>query len=150
MKPTNSKNACENGFTLVEIIATIIIMGILSAFFIHFMGTAVSYSWKTIEFVAGEAEAEGQLEQIIADYVREMNSAPDSALAILVANNSGGTYGTNVVMEYIGFDENGNEIPAPSGISELLKVTYQAPGNNIFVILPKSRWDQANDPKVDY
>ena len=140
----------NRGFTLVEIIATIIIMGILAAFFIHFMGTAVDYSWETVEFVAGEAEAEGTLERIIADYVREMNSAPVSALATLESNNSGGTYGTNVIMAYIEFDENGYEIPAPSGISEILKITYQAPGNDIFVILPKSRWDQANDPKVDY
>ena len=78
-----------------------------------------------------------------------MNSAPDNALATLVSNNSGGTYGDNVAMEYIGFDENGNEITVTSGTSELLKVTYQAPGNNIIVILPKSRW-HSTDPIIEY
>ncbi len=137
------------GFTLIEIIATIIVMGILAAFFIHFMGTAVDYSWQAIDLVAGEAEAEGMLEQIIADYVREMNSAPDSALAALVANNKGGSYGSNVTMKYIWFDENGDEMPVTSGTSEILKVTYQAPGNDLTVILPKSRWNDT-DPIIEY
>ena len=150
MKRIRSKIFAPQGFTLVEIIATIILMGILAAFFVHYMGVAVDYSWEAVEFVAGEAEAEGMIEEIIADYVREMNSAPDTALATLVSNNSGGIYGANVVMEYIGFNETGNEIPVTSGTSELLKVTYQAPGNDIIVILPKSRWDNTNDPTVDY
>ena len=140
----------SHGFTLIEVIATIIVMGILAAFFIHFMGSAIEFSWEAVEFVEGEADAEGMIEQIIADYVREMNSTPDIALATLVSNEAGGVYGENVVMEYIEFDENGNEIPVTSGTSELLKVTYQAPGNDIVIILPKSRWDDANDPKVNF
>jgi prepilin-type N-terminal cleavage/methylation domain-containing protein len=139
----------SHGFTLIEIIATIIVMGILAAFFMHFMGTAVEYSWEAVEFVEGEAAAEGMIEQIIADYVREMNSAPDTALATLVSNNSGGAYGGNVAMAYIEFDENGNEIPASSGTSELMKVTAHAPGNDLTIILPKSRWF-STDPIVDY
>jgi prepilin-type N-terminal cleavage/methylation domain-containing protein len=143
------KITSDDGFTLIEVIATVIVMSILAAFFIHFMGTAVDYSWEAVEFVEGEAAAEGMIEQIIADYVREMNSAPDSALATLVSNNSGGTYGGNVAMAYIGFDENGNEIPVTSGTSELLKVTAQASGNDLTIILPKSRWFPT-DPIIEY
>ena len=150
MNNVSSKISSSKGFTLVEVIATIIVMGILAAFFIHFMGTAFDYSWESVELVVGEAEAEGMLEQIIAEYVGLMNSDPDNALATLVTNNNGGTYGASVAMEYIGFDENGDEIPVTVGTSELLKVTYQAPGNDLTVILPKSRWDQANDPLVEF
>ena len=139
----------SHGFTLVEVIVTIIVMGILAAFFIHFMGTTVEYSWQAVEFVESEASAEGMIERIIADYVREMNSAPDSALATLVSNNSGGTYGGNVTMAYIGFDENGNEIPVTSGTSDLLKVTAHATGNDLTMILPKSRWF-STDPIIEY
>ena len=149
MNCIKAKIYSSHGFTLVEIIATIIVMGILAAFFIHFMGTAVNYSWEAVEIVGGEASAEGIIEQIIADYVREMNSAPDSALATLVSNNSGGTYGGNVTMAYIGFDENGNEIPVTSGTSELLKVTAHATGKDLTMILPKSRW-HSTDPIIEY
>ncbi len=148
MKYLRSKISSCKGFTLIEVIATIIVVGIMAAFFIHFMGTAMDSSWKSVELVAGEAEAEGMLEQIIADYVKEINLSPDDALANLVTNKDGGTYGSNVGMDYIDFDENGNEIPV-TGTSELLKVTYQAPGNNLIVILPKSRWN-ATDPKINY
>ena len=99
--------------------------------------------------MAGEGKAEGTIEQIIADYVNEINLNPDDALANLVTNNNGGVYGSNVSMVYIEFDENGNEIPATSGTSELLKVICQAPGNNLTVILPKSRWN-STDPKIEY
>ena len=70
MNNVNSNISSNKGFTLIEIIATIIIMGILSAFFIHFMGTALDDSWKSVELVAGEAEAEGKLEEIKA-YIDE-------------------------------------------------------------------------------
>jgi len=83
MNYVSSKISSNKGFTLVEIIATIIVMGILAAFFIHFMGTALHDSWKSVELVAVEAEAEGIMEQIIADYVMEMNKNSDDALSIL-------------------------------------------------------------------
>ena len=149
MKLTHLNIDSNKGFTLIEVIATIIAVGILAAFFIHFMGTAMDDSYKSVELVVGEAEAEGWLEQIIAYYVKEMNNNPDDALANLVTINAGGAYGDKVSMVYIGFDETGAEIPAPSGTSELLKVTYQAPGNNLTVILPKSRW-LSTDPKIEY
>ncbi len=81
MKRAKSKHNSENGFTLIEVIATIIVMGILAAFFIHFMGTALNDSWQSVEVVADEAKAEGLMERIIADYVEQINDNPDTALA---------------------------------------------------------------------
>ena len=62
MKPAESKHNSESGFTLIEVIATIIVMGILAAFFIHFMGTALNDSWRSVQLVADEAKAEGLME----------------------------------------------------------------------------------------
>ena len=146
MRPIKSKSACENGFTLVEIIATIIIMGILSAFFIHFMGTALEDSWKSVELVAGEAEAEGTLEEIIAYYTSKINDNSDLANALTNVINK---YSDDATLEFIGFNSSGNEVADGSGTSGILKVTVEAPGNNLTTILTQSRMD-STDPKVGY
>jgi len=148
MKSTDSKNTYQNGFTLVEIIATIIIMGILSAFFIHFMGTALDDSWKSVELVAGEAEAEGKLEEIIAYYTSKINVNDDSDLANALTNVIN-KYSGDATMEYIVFNSSGDEEADSSGENRNLKVTIEAPGNNLTTILTQSRTD-ASDPKVDY
>ncbi len=74
MKRVKPIYASQTGFTLIEVIATIIIMGILAAFFIHFMGTALNRSWQSVELVAGDARAQGLMEKIIAEYVEKINS----------------------------------------------------------------------------
>ena len=101
MNYVNSNISSSKGFTLIEIIATIIIMGILSAFFIHFMGTALDDSWKSVELVAGEAAAEGKLEEIIAYFTSKINddSQLDNALPIVATEFSG-----DAIMEYIVFN----------------------------------------------
>ena len=158
MKRCHSNINSINGFTMIEIIATILIMGILAAFFIHFMGEALDNSWESVYLVSGEAEAEGIMEQILADYVREMNSNPDTALGTLKSKAENNDYDgqvlydgdvIDVTMKYIGFDENGNEITVTSGTSEMLQVTAQAPGNDLTMILTKSRW-KSTDPIIDY
>ena len=146
MKPAKLKSACENGFTLVEIIATIIIMGILSAFFIHFMGTALEDSWKSVELVAGEAEAEGKLEEIIAYFTSKINDDSDLANALTNVINE---FSGDATMEYIVFNSSGDEEADSSGENRNLKVTIEAPGNNLTAILTKSRTD-STDPKVGY
>lgn len=151
MKLIQSKHNTENGFTLIEIIATVIIMGILAAFFIHFMGTALSDSWRSVELVTDEAKAVGLMEKIIAEYVERINSNPDAALPIIVSRESSyeadPDYGMPVTMGYIVFNASGDEQPDTSGINRNLKVTIEAPGHSLTTLLTKSRTD-SNDPPV--
>ncbi len=159
MKPTNSKNACENGFTLVEIIATIIIMGILSAFFIHFMGTALENSWKSVELVAGEAEAEGKLEKIISYFTSKINDPSDLANALGIVKSyveSEFSGDETITMKCIVFNvSSGAEEVLEEDIDDCpegfrnLKVTIKPHGNNLTTILTQSRTD-SSDPKVGY
>jgi prepilin-type N-terminal cleavage/methylation domain-containing protein len=126
MKHLKSISIDSKGFTLVEIIVTLVAAGILGAIFIHFMGTALDASWNTVEIVRDEAGGEGVMEQIIAEYVEEMNSDPGNALGTLVTNNTNGNYGPNVTMQYIVFDGAGNEVA--SGLSDNLKVVIRFSG----------------------
>ena len=89
MSSVESSINSNDGFSLVEIIATIIVMGILAAFFIHFMGTAQIESWKSVELVAGEAEAEGKLEEIIAYFTSKINHDPANALNAVYTRDFG-------------------------------------------------------------
>jgi prepilin-type N-terminal cleavage/methylation domain-containing protein len=143
------------GFTLVEIIVTLVAAGILGVIFTQFMGTALDASWNAVEIVRDEAGGEGVMEEIIADYVEEMNSDPGFALGTLVTNNTNGKYGPNVTMTYMDFNAAGNEIPPTS--NDNLKVVFQASGlaapaitgrHSLTMILTNSR--TANDPIVLY
>jgi len=153
MKPAKSKHRSENGFTLIEVIATILVIGILAAFFIHFMGTALNDSWRSVEQVADEARAEGLMEKIIADYVERINdNNPDAALAAIKSLESSYEsdvdYGMPVTMKYIVFTA-GNEVVVDPTASNNLKIVVEAPGRNLTTILTKSRTD-LNDPPVNY
>ncbi len=152
MKRAKSKYNSENGFTLIEIIATVIIMGILAAFFIHFMGTALNDSWRSVELVADEAKAEGLMEKIIADYVESINDNPAAALAALKglesSYESDVDYGMPVTMKYIVFNA-GNEVIVDPTASRNLKIVVESPGYHLTTILTESRTD-SNDPPVNY
>lgn len=143
-----SKIAGSDGFTLVEIIVTIVMMGIMAAFFTQFMGTALDNSWKSVELVAGEAQAEANMEEIIAYYTSKINSDPDTALAAVKATN----FGSNVNIDWIFFDISdgaGNVVIPGSGTTNTLKVTVEAPGNNLTTLLTRSRTASA-EPVVNY
>jgi len=156
MKRAKSKYNSENGFTLIEIIATVIVMGILAAFFIHFMGTALNDSWRSVELVADEAKAEGLMEKIIAEYVERINdNNPDTALSRIVNRESfyesDSDYGMPVTMGYILFnDTSGDEEADTGGENRNLKITVESPGYHLTTILTESRTDDLKDPPVNY
>ena len=151
MKRAKAKHNSESGFTLIEVIATIIVMGILAAFFIHFMGTALNDSWRSLELVEGEAKAEGLMEKIIADYVEKINNNPNTALSIIVSRESSyendPDYSMPVTMQYIVFDASGDEQADTAGENRNLKVTVEPPGYNLTTVLTQSRTD-SNQPPV--
>ncbi len=153
MKRNRSKHNSDGGFTLIEVIATIVVMGILAAFFIHFMGTALNDSWKAVEVVEGEAKAEGLMESIIADYVKGINdNNPDTALAEIESRESSyesdADYGLPVTMQYIVFDASGDEQADTAGENRNLKVTVEPPGFNLTTVLTKSRTDSIDPPVI--
>ena len=146
-----------NGFTLIEVIVTIIAVSILGAIFLNYMGTAMSQSTRSIELVRAEAEAEAKLERIVADYVYETNRYPNDALNTLVTRNQSQAYGNKITMRYITFvisGTTGTENILSSGTSDTLKVTveldvpFPVAGKSLTTLLTKSRL--AGSPTVQF
>ena len=119
------------------------VAAVLSTLFIQFMGTALTQSGSAVNIVRDEASIEGLMEEIISDYLKEINKdTPENALNTIKTTD----YGADVTMEYIQFDGSGNEIP---GSTNSLKITIQATGHKLTTVLTKSR-DKADDPIVKY
>jgi prepilin-type N-terminal cleavage/methylation domain-containing protein len=101
----------SKGFTLVEVIATIIAVAIISVIFINFMSTAMSKSTRAIEDVEAEGNAQAMMEQIVADYAIEINKAdPSNALDTIKNKNYPNYPGSAITRQYITFDSNGNQV----------------------------------------
>jgi prepilin-type N-terminal cleavage/methylation domain-containing protein len=154
---TKDNKSCSRGFTLVEIIVTILATGILGAIFINFMGTALTASWNAVEITRDEAVAEALMEQIIGEYVEDINSNPATALGNIVTNYNGQTInGVAITTQYITFDGSGDEVPSGSPEPNL-KVVLQASGPgapaitgrySLTTVLTESR--DTSDPIVIY
>jgi len=143
------------GFTLVEIIVTLVAAGILGVIFTQFMGTALDASWNAVEIVRDEAGGEGVMEEIIADYVEAINSSPAGALQAIKNKITNNDYGSNVTWNYIEFDPSGDEVDSGT---DNLKVVLRSSGPvapaitgryPLTVILTNSR-RAAEDQKVVY
>ena len=149
MKDAILKGNSAGGFTLVEVILTLMAASILSVFFINFMGAALDFSWKSVEIVTSDAETEGKMEEIIAYYTSKINDDPDTALVAVVTNYNGQT--TNdilVTTQYIEFNAGGDEFDPTPSVSYVLKVTAKGPANELVTILTDSR--NSGDPAVRY
>lgn len=145
MMPFLNIKSNQRGFTLIEVIVTILAAAIVGVIFINFMGTAMSKSVRSVEMVRDEARAEAALERIIAEYVFEINKTdPTQALANIKAKTSAFAtqFSIPITIEYTEFIVNGNiateKIPPPTS-SNTLKVTVQASGNDLTTLLTLSR-----------
>jgi prepilin-type N-terminal cleavage/methylation domain-containing protein len=118
----------SKGFTLVEIIVTIVAAGILGAIFVQLMGTALNSSWNSVEIVRDEANGQEMMEEIIADYVPAINSDPGTALGFIAGRITSKIYGNNVTWTYIEFDASGAEIDRGATPTDNLKVVLQTSG----------------------
>lgn len=148
MIPNLITNSDQEGFTLIEVIVTIIAAAIVGVIFINFMGTAMSKSVRSVEMVQGEASAESTLERIIADYVLKINQNEDTALGLIKTDTDKKTvYGDNVLATYIIF-LNGNIEDKGNQETRTLKVTVAAAGNDLVTLLTQSR--SAKSPPVPF
>jgi prepilin-type N-terminal cleavage/methylation domain-containing protein len=136
--------AVTKGFTLIEIIITILIAGILGVVFVTYLGTSLTKSADPVNMARTEGAAEMVVEKINSDYVRTVNGAGfATALATLYATD----YGPSVTKAYVTFDGAGQE--QPGGTNDSLKITIQSQGRKITILFTQTR-TAAADPAVNY
>lgn len=127
----------RRGFTLLEVILTVLIGVFLATVLFNFTGEALRQSGRPIRIAKDEAGIEKKMEEIISRYVQEVNDRqnPDAALVNIqtwIAEN----YPT-ATTQFITFDANGNEQAVASG--DTLKVAVQDSGHRLVALLTNSR-----------
>jgi prepilin-type N-terminal cleavage/methylation domain-containing protein len=138
------------GFTLVEVIVTIVATAILGVIFVNFMGTAMSRSTRSVLNVEAEANAQALMEQIVADYTVEINKADPSGALSTIFNKP---YGSTVSKQYITFNSSGDQVVSGNSTDTLkITVVWDAPdapdvrGTAITTLLTNSRRNMGDPP----
>ena len=65
----------QAGFTLIEVIVSIVLASIVGVIFLTYMGTQLTHSGDPVNVARDEGVAEMWMERIMSDYVQEMNAA---------------------------------------------------------------------------
>lgn len=140
MNRTKASRRGRNGFTLIEVLVTLVIVAFVGILVVNFVGRKVTDSAFPLVWVSRETDIERQMEQVVSDYVREMNTNPDPAtvLGLIVTRNAAGQYGTGVSMSYVEFVGN-VETNSTTGPTDQLHVTVSSGGQTLMTILTKSR-----------
>jgi prepilin-type N-terminal cleavage/methylation domain-containing protein len=134
MKKINCKQ--KNGFTLIEIIITLVIASIFGVVIFQYLGSSLTRSSDPIFRLKKSLTLQQVAENITADYKRNF-STDLAGLKAKVDNPSTSGYGnyTVVTSKYIKFD-NFQEIDEPNtNIKKMLKVTIKNEQNETLTML---------------
>ena len=142
--------ASQAGFSLIEIIVSIVIGAIVSVMFLSSMGTSLARSGDPINIARTEGLAETWMEQIQSDFVKEMNDPANYTNALVTIHDrdySIAPYNmpasvtlTRTYITYVYDSQAGNYTEnTGGGIGRSLKVTIQAGGYPLTMILTTER-----------
>ena len=125
----------QGGFTLIEIILTLVIAAVVGAGLVQYLGTSFAKSSVPIQRLRQTLELQQVMENITADYIKNVKDEVD--LGVLKGKiDTPGTYGTSysvVVNKFIEFNDANNEID--SSTQTLLKVTIKKDSGDILTTL---------------
>ncbi|MCX5849013.1 MAG: prepilin-type N-terminal cleavage/methylation domain-containing protein [Deltaproteobacteria bacterium] len=136
MKKNKLFRSRASGFTLIEVIVTIVVAAILGAMLATFMKTNITGSANPVIRVGNEYNLGQVMENITANY-KKMIATDSTPLATIkssigaagsTVNNAYGSYKV-INNDYITFNCSGSSCSASSGGSLLLKVTIADPLN---------------------
>jgi len=139
----------ESGFTLLEVVVTLIVAAILGTILVSFMGSNITGSATPLLRVQNASTISQVMENITADYNKLNSEDVDNNTSIALStlntnidngNNSANThyYGPYAVVykSYILFNS-GNEVPDTTGANRILKVTLRQGEQTITTLFTK-------------
>lgn len=133
----NPSRSTVSGFTLIEIIVTLTVAGLLAVMLIQFMGTSLSRSVQPILTMQTGMALQGILENMNADYKQLLLTDP-TPLETFRARVGNGDYGacTLLANDYIFFDSSRSEAACDPANTDcrILKVTI-SDGNQALTTL---------------
>jgi len=133
----------KNGFTLIEVIISIIMISIAGLVMITFLGTAFKQSGQPLQILGDNYSVLNAIEIVNADYRAKLENNPSQAISFYVETDLSkkitGLTGIGVKGEYINFsapDANRkvNEITAVGG-TMYVKVTATKNNSKLITIL---------------
>lgn len=131
-------NRSDMGFTLLEVIVSLIVLSIFSAAFISFFQTQIAGSTQPVIDVQEGFVLDEIMEKIKADY-ELLHTADATPLLTLQANINASTYGTyTAVTKLINFDASGNEEALACTVNcTSLKVTITVGDQSLTTVFSK-------------
>lgn len=147
----------QAGFTLIEVIVSIVVGAIVGVILLSYMGTQLIHSGDPVNIARAEGAAEMWMERILSDYVQEMNTPASfsTALATIFARDyTSGIYNmpasVTLTRTCVTYDAAGDEVTVTCGATSTnLKVTVQAGGHSLTTILTAQRVT-SGDPVTYY
>ena len=133
----------KNGFTLIEVIISIIMISIAGLVMITFLGTAFKQSGQPLQILGDNYSVLNAIEIVNADYRAKLENNPSQAISFYVEKDLSkkitGLTGIGVKGEYINFsapdaNRNVNEITAV-GSTMYVKVTATQNNSKLITIL---------------
>ena len=128
------------GMTLVEILAALIILSILSIVTLRYLGVSLTSSGRAVDQLRDAEAVATVMERITVDYKRLLESDTTPLASLQTAIGSEGSSQSNdygdydvVINGYIAFDGSGHEV-ADASLLNALKVKIQV-GNRRLVAL---------------
>ncbi len=126
------------GFTLIEVIVIVLVVGLLGALVVNLMGTQLLRASNPATIASDAGDAETALEAVMANYTNVMNNSTDTSTAL---NNLKGSYTTNSTV--VISDATWNSV-------RTLTVTVTVGNTAYTTLLTQARTNATSDNPVDF
>ena len=128
---TARQGAGRRGFSLIEIIVTVVIAGLLGALLVNMLGTTLIRGGTAAATAQQSAQAESTIEVVVAKYLEHVNANTSGSLAYVQAQ-----YPANATLAYTSMTLEGS-IPA-------LRVTATVGSASATTVLTQARTSAAD------